>query len=141
FGAEHYAANQPGRTGPADQAHHGDEQEENLPLRNVQGQCGADCEQQVEPRQREEQFAAAHENSVEPAAVIPGDAADEDSDRDGENGGDEAGEQGNLAAVEEARKLVAAVGVSAHQEYSCGFLDAGRLCAGWDEVEAESRGP
>ena len=75
------------------------------------GQCGADSEQKIEPGQREEQLAAAHEDSVEPATVVAGDSTDEDADGDGENSGDQSGEQRDLAAVEEAGKLVAAVGV------------------------------
>src|SRR4029077_9419843 len=69
FRAQHDAANQPCRTSPAEQTEDGDQQNEDLPLGNMQRRGGPHRKKQVEPGRSQEKLRRAHQDFIDPAAV------------------------------------------------------------------------
>src|SRR5271167_3252156 len=67
-------------------------------------------------RERLHDLDAALDHDVGPAAVIPGDATDDDAERKTDRDADEADGQRDARAVDDAREEVAAEPVGAEQE-------------------------
>ena len=75
-GAQHEAANQPGRARPPDEPDHHENQQKSLSGSDVEGQGHADGKQQIQPGQRQKQLCDAHVDLVNPSPVVTRQASD-----------------------------------------------------------------
>jgi len=74
----------------------------------VQGQKCPHSQQEIQPRQREEQFSRSHQRLVHPPTVITGDHAHHAANNKSESGSHNTGRDGNLTAVQDTGKLIPA---------------------------------
>src|ERR1017187_7187281 len=123
-GAEDDAANHARGPYPAHGADDRHQQEERLGGGNVQRQEGAHGEQQIEPRKRQEEFRAAHQEAIHPPAMEAGESAAQQSQGEGEKGCHQAGEQRDLTAIKDARENVAPKTIAAPEEENARSGDA-----------------
>src|SRR3954462_11232748 len=82
----------------------------------MQRQESAHPQQQIEPRKRQEQLRAAHQQLVHPTAVEACQGTPPQPERKREKGGEQAGEQRNLPPVKDARQHITAKAIAAPEE-------------------------
>src|SRR5216684_3580322 len=108
---------EPGHADPVDDGDgHEDEQQPTLDVsqRGVP-QRGHDDEEEEQVRERVDDVGDAHEDLVDPAAVVPGREADGHADEEDDRDGHEADEHRDLRRPQEAREDVAAELVAAER--------------------------
>src|SRR6267142_259243 len=99
------------RARPAHRSDDGDNQEKSLQRTNRQGQKCAKSEEKVEPRQGQKQLRDAHQSIVPPTAKVTCRRADAQANGQSTPRSQEAGEQRNLAAIQEPGELIPAVSI------------------------------
>jgi hypothetical protein len=127
--AEHNPAHQTSRTRPSDHSDDDYDEEKGFERADGERQEGAQGEEEIEPREREEKFCGAHQEIISPATVVAGGHADQSAEEEGDSGAQETGEKRDLSAEKNAGELVAAVGVAAKQ------IDSGAF--GAEEMQTE----
>ena len=81
-------------------------------------------DQERQQRQGDHAVGQAHQQGVQPAAVIARPEADDGADDGGDEGGDEADEERHLAAIEQAQEEIAPQLVGAERMAERGALEA-----------------
>ena len=93
-----HAPDEPRRAGPVDEADDQHQQQERPGGRDAQRQHRPDREEQVEPRQGQEQLGAPHDDGVDPPAVEAGHGAEQPSHAQRQYGGHQPREERDLRA-------------------------------------------
>ena len=112
---QHQAADDARQPRPPDEGQNRDDAEIHLLAWQIDREHRAQRDDQVERRDAEQQLGAAHDHRVGHAAEVPGDAAEQQPERERDQDADQADRERHLTAVEQPRELVAAERVGSEQ--------------------------